>query len=146
MTDKEFVYNYLEKTYEPIIDGYGLMFRDKILQKTCNVDEFKINFYKVIGNWDTDDGTTSYEMCSKWYKQKEESLIKDLLNYLKNCTFELGTADWIVKNSDGYEIKLENLIAEFDGKYSKEFVTHFYSNWYSEKVCEESEKIMNTWM
>lgn len=145
MTDKEFIYNYLDKTYEPIVDGYGLMFRDKISNETHRPEMFGMIFKKIIGNWDSDEGYTSFEMCVNWHTEKEINLVKDLLEHLDCCTFELGTSDWLVKNSDGHIIKLENLITKFDGKYSKEFITHFYGEWYSKKVCEYSEKIMNQW-
>ena len=146
MTDKEFIYDYLEKTYEPIIDGYGFLFRDKIINELYNPDYFKVNFKKVIGDWDSDEGLNSFDICVGWYEEKKENIVKDLLEYLDSCTFELGTSDWLVKNSAGHIIKLENVIAEFDGKYTKEFITHFYADWYSKKVCDYSEKIMNKWI
>ena len=145
MTDREFIYSYLDKNFEPIIDGYGLIFRDLRFLETYNVDNFKVNYQKIIGDWNTDEKLTTYDIVVEWYKEKEENLIRDLLDYLNNSTFELGIDDWVVKNSDGDIITLKHVIAEFDGKYSKEFITHFYGEWYSEKVCEASEKIMNQW-
>jgi len=145
MTDKEFIYDYLNKNYEPVIDGYGLIFRDKILNETFKGNNFKINFHKIIGNWETDDGVTSFELVQEWCEDKKNTLVKDLNDYLNDCIFELGIRDWSVTKPDGTEIKAKFLINKFEEKYSKEFITHFYGEWYSEKVCDASEKIMNQW-
>jgi len=145
MTDKEFIYDYLENNYTVIIDGFGLLFKDKILNKSFYTDDFELNLFKIIGSWETDEGNTSFELVQEWYKDKKNELVKDLNDYLNDCIFELGIRDWSVTKPDGTEIKAKFLIEKFEEKYSKEFITHFYGEWYSEKVCEASEKIMNQW-
>lgn len=145
MTDKEFIYDYLNKTYEPMVDGYGLIFKDKILNQSFNDDNFKVNFHKIIGNWVTDEGTTSFELVKEWCKDRKNDLVKDLNDYLNDCIFELGERDWSVTKPNGIKITAKFLIEKFKEKYSKEFITHFYGEWYSEKVCDASEKIMNQW-
>jgi hypothetical protein len=145
MTDKEFIYDYLENNYTVIIDGFGLLFKDKIFNESLNADNLKVNFNKIIGNWETDEGTTSFELAKEWHNDKKNSLVKDLNDYLNDCIFELGVRDWSVTKPDGTKINAKYLIEKFEEKYSKEFITHFYGEWYREKVCEASEKIMNQW-
>ena len=145
MIDREFIYDYLEKNYSVFIDGYGLLFKDITINQTFNIDNFKINFYKIIGNWATDEGVMSFEILKQWCDDKKEILVKDLNDYLNDCIFELGIRDWSVTKPDGTKITAKFLIEKFEEKYSKEFITHFYGEWYSEKVCDASEKIMNQW-
>lgn len=71
MTDKEMIYNYLDKHYTVIVDDRLPVYRvcDKQTNSSQRIEHFFKTFLSIFSDYDTEDGK-SYDIMLKWYGEK----------------------------------------------------------------------------
>ena len=95
MTDKELIYNYLDKHYKVDLSPNQVTFmmvdRDKSLR--YNLHEFSELFDNIFGEYEIDYGVTSFSVMLDWFRERSGSIdnlyllinkakrINELINY-----------------------------------------------------------------
>ena len=92
MTDKELIYNYLDRYFRIDLDKTGLRYiiNDKLINFEYNLTSFSNLFLNVFSDYIIEDNLTSFEMMLNWYRERVASVAKmyEALNYLRYQHFK----------------------------------------------------------
>jgi len=103
---------------------------------------FYKNVITLYSNFITDEKISVLEMVEDWYNSKQDEIYSVINKYLdENVNVSLDTKNWVV-NVNGEIWSWKELVIIFDG-YDKQSVKFVYDKWFSKKVGELSEEILN---
>jgi hypothetical protein len=143
MTDKTFIHNYLDRYYDVKLDRSGYIFISKETGRAMDNTEFTYMIRKVLTNYRTDEGQRVINVCQEWFDSKKGNATNPIDEYLSDVSIRLTKCEWIITKPSGKIINIKSLWEHFDGQFSQQFLTHYFGEWSSLKVCEESERLMN---
>lgn len=130
MTDEKFINKFLEKTYYVKIDGVSINVCEKDSHNSFSWDVFMIyHFSTIFGNYKVDSERTSTDVVSYWFKQKQITLLNDLIKELDKINLEMGV-------KIGAADLLKSLLTKFKRKhtYSENFIITQFHQYYNEKI------------
>ena len=144
MRDKEIIYKFL-KSFSVRVDDNEHMFVifDDFTRKKIFYDDFIKYFLKIFDVYKTDDERLSFEICQEWLDNEKSKLTIEIDNYLNTCQVRFGKYNWEVIDSEGNHISEEKISEVFLNNGSKKFILSCYDRWYTNKILEISNEIMN---
>jgi hypothetical protein len=145
LTDREFIYSFLEENFSLKPDNSSVYFFDKENEELLNLIDFKKKFSKIIGIWKTDEQIENFEICIEWYENKKKLLLKDISDYLADVKITLGDNDWIIEKPNGIVLTDKFIINKFKRKYPVNFIINYYDEHCSELIHKYSENLINKW-
>ena len=94
MTDKELIYNYLNKNYRI---NYSL---DKVMPDITDINnnipysmkDFMRTFFNIIGDYHVSDSETSFEIMLDWYTEKI-SMIEEQIKMYQEEKIRMGQSN-----------------------------------------------------
>jgi hypothetical protein len=141
MTDKIIIYKFL-KSFDVKVNEHDFVIVDKIYKREYQTSEFSKLFLTVFDTYKTNDNRLPFEICQEWFDKQKRKHTKKIDDFLKNCQVKLGPRNWIIETKDGMTVTEEDIRKMFNDKIDSDFFEKYYTRWVSEKVLDESEKIM----
>ena len=130
MTDREFIFNFLNKNYTVYADND--LFKVKSLATdVAMLPDWAINEFKVIiGSFSTTCGKNSVDLFNEWFLEKKKEITKKLYDYL----------DKIKKNNGSIKM-FSDLRKKFKkSEYSQPFMLKILIEFYIEKYMKPMVK------
>lgn len=137
MTDDKYISNFLNKTYEVrtgFSDFYLIDIED--YQYEITHSEFSNIFYKIFGQFTTDDGKDSIEIFNAWFDGKKRIMLKVLFDYLDTIDEGIGADKNLAKLIDVFEDNSLN-----DTFITNQFTKFYYRKFMNDKVLEYLTKV-----
>lgn len=145
MDDRKFIEKFLVKNYVLKTNENGVIAIDNFTGRETYLREFEALIIKQLGNYITDEGIPSILIIESWIKRTIKILIGEFEDFLRGCKVRLGeyksSNPWKAYNKDG-DVSLTLLLNLFCLDFSNEFITQYFGEWFSDRVAEETERIM----
>lgn len=141
MTDKILIHKFL-KDFKIKLDEDGFTVVDKKYNKEYSGSEFSRIFLTIFDTYKTDDNRLPFEICQEWYDKQKKKYTKQIDEFLKDCQVKLGMREWFVISKDEKTLTEDDIKKMFKHTIDVKFIEKYYERWLSEKILDESEKIM----
>lgn len=143
MSDKELIDNFLDKNYTVKINTSDVTLRDKFTGQELSYDKFFKSIHLIFGDFIAADGYHSMSVVELWLKAILIEMTAELSEYLNNCHVALTKVGWDVYKPEVGAFTLLEFQRKFGGKFTPAFLETYFDDWRDEKICAESERIMN---
>jgi len=150
MTDRELIENYIEKNFRLTHAHNGFIFIDRLTDETMLLVPFLAHLRGIFNDLISYDAIAGKkigigEIYEDWLEKKKAELVKDLYDYLKDCTLHSGLSNWHVYHkfdpkSFNREVTASTLNEIFQNKYDIRFIEYFFDDWRLKKAVEITEK------
>ena len=132
------IQKFLDKNFRLTVDQRSILLFDIQHQKPFS----KMETTKILSTIFNDSKYNMSVILENWVETKNINHFANLLNFLNQCTVIDNRLGWkIVK--DNQEINEKKLIELFKSEYLSDEIIYFYNDWYSQKICEITEKIFS---
>lgn len=130
MDDKLFITKFLDESYSIKAgpnDFYIFDKKDNSPFNEINLDKFRIVFYKIIGDYETNDGENTIEVFYRWYEDKKRIITKELYDWFDT-----------IDGKKGADRHLEDTLEHFsDDELSDSFITNKFEPYYWRSFIKE---------
>lgn len=149
MTDKEIIYNHLDKYFKANIkinseDIYESLMNVQFINDKKYLSEQALvkEMISTYGIEFIDEGEYMSCVINDWLRSKLNNTFKDILDSLKQVKIVFGVRSWEVKRHD-LDFDLDWLIKKHKGTYAKDTIIAVYNDWKHKEIIKISDEILN---
>tara|TARA_R100000908_G_C3746648_1_gene141853 strand:+ start:510 stop:998 length:489 start_codon:yes stop_codon:yes gene_type:complete len=161
MTDKEIIYNHLDKCFKPNIKVnsedihenlmdtkryYNVQFinhsYNELNKKHLSEEALVKEMISTYGIEFIDEGEHMSYVVNDWLTNKLNNTFKDILDSLKQVKIVFGVRSWEVKRHD-LDFDLNWLIKKHKDTCTKNIIIAVYHDWKHKEIIRISDEILN---
>lgn len=146
--DEEIIITYIEKCYsfDTNFKSEFLVY-DKLNKKYYTKQKFIKVINKTFDSLNFKNNIINKDIPEKWFDDKLKSLTTEINEYLNNnLDVILGDKNWETINIDGTKFDKTQIVNKFSNKYNIELINFLYKSWYTKKVIETTDLLINKQM